>query len=237
MVPTSMEINLGKGIGVKFQSAGVLAWVLAIACVAAVGVVLYRLVRSAASAAADTGSPDTTRSWLAVALALVAGLVIGFLVAPGPQLSDAQLRELRDSAQFKAAVVELVEAKAEAARLRERVAALELAARPAVPVAPVSVPVPVPVPDISRPGGIDLVSLLLGAALALAAGLAAFTRWMRDLAQMRGVLRAIGAALAATGLQRPPAAKPESPPPSPEAIALQMVRELLPLRWSMPYDL
>nr|WP_145545528.1 hypothetical protein [Variovorax boronicumulans] len=223
-LPTSVEINLGKGIGLKFQSAGWLAWVLTGLCVVAAIATLVQALRSGPPMPA-TGGAARARSWgwLTALLALVLGLLLGFALAPGPQLTEAQLRELQASPQFKAAMVELVEAKAEAARLRERVAALELAARPAVPVVP-----PAPTPAEQRTGGYDPLSLVLGAALAAAMGLAWFTRWVQDNAQMRAVLQAIGAAVAAAGVGR---TAPEPVPPSAETIALATVRRLLGGRW------
>lgn len=226
-VPTSVEINLGKGIGLKFQSAGWLAWVLTGLCVLAALAALVQVLRSGPpTPAAGGAAPARGWAWLAALLALVLGLFLGLALAPGPQLTEAQLRELQASPQFRAAMVELVEAKAEAARLRERVAALELAARPAVPVVP-----PAPAPAEQRTGGYDPLSLVLGAALAAAMGLAWFTRWVQDNAQMRAVLQAIGAAVAAAGVGR---TAPEPVPPSAETIALATVRRLLGGRWRVP---
>ncbi|GHC91513.1 hypothetical protein GCM10007320_40590 [Pseudorhodoferax aquiterrae] len=226
-LPTSVEINLGKGIGLKFQSAGWLAWVLTGLCVLAALAALVQVLRSGQpTPAAGGAAPARGWAWLAALLALVLGLLLGLALAPGPQLTEAQLRELQASPQFKAAMVELVEAKAEAARLRERVAALELAARPAVPVVP-----PAPTPAEQRTGGYDPLSLVLGAALAAAMGLAWFTRWVQDNAQMRAVLQAIGAAVAAAGVGR---TAPEPVPPSAETLALATVRRLLGGRWRVP---
>jgi hypothetical protein len=264
-VPTSVEINLGKGIGLKFQSAGLLAWVLTGLCVAAV----FAAFRRSKPAASSAGEVAPARAWprgavLAVPVALAMGLWLGLVLAPGPQLSEEQLQALQTSPQFKAAMVELVEAKAEAARLRERVAVLEMAARTAVPVAP---PPPAPAPGEPRAGGYDLFSLVLGAVLTMGAGVAWFMRWVQQRAQMRELLRAIGVAVAVAEPQpstaaqpaagppsteakseavqpsadakpeqvSPPAvAKPESPSRSAEAIALMTVRRLLSGRWSVP---
>lgn len=231
-VPTSVEINFGKGIGLKFQSAGWLAWVLTGLCVVAVIAALVQVLRSGPPTPTAGGAAPARGwgwGWLAALLALVLGLCAGLALAPGPQLSEAQLRELQASPQFKAAMVELVEAKAEAARLRERVAALELAARTGVPVAPA----PVPAPAEPRTGGYDLFSLVLGAALAVAVGLAWFTRWVQDHAQMRAVLQAIGAAVSAAGVGRTAS---EPVPPSAESIALATVRRLLAGRWRVAGD-
>ncbi|RCW68134.1 hypothetical protein DES41_108316 [Pseudorhodoferax soli] len=231
-VPTSVEINLGKGIGLKFQSAGWLAWVLTGLCALAVIAVLFHVLRSRpVVAAGGSTAPASGWPWLAALLALVLGLFAGLALAPEPQLSDAQLRALQDSPQFKAAMVELVEAKAEAARLRERVVALELAARAAVPAPPLT-----PAPQVLRMGGYDLFSLVLGAALAVAVGIAACMRWVQEHAQMRELLRAIGAAVSAAGPWRTTVTKPEAGPPSADAIALVTVRRLLSGRWGAPGD-
>ena len=230
-VPTSVEVNFGKGIGLKFQSAGWLAWVLTGLCAGAVVVALVQILRSGpATPAAGGTAPARAWAWVAALLALVLGLFVGLALAPGPQLTEAQLRELQASPQFKAAMVELVEAKAEAARLRERVAVLELAARTAVPVAPP----PAPAPGEPRMGGYDPFSLVLGAALAVAVGLAWFTRWVQEHAQARAVLRAIGAAVAAAGVERSAISRPDSVPPSAEEMALMTVRRLLSGRWGPP---
>lgn len=230
-VPTSVEVNFGKGIGLKFQSAGWLAWVLTGLCAVAVVVALAQILRSGpATPAAGGTAPTRAWAWLAALLALVLGLFVGLALAPGPQLTEAQLLELQASPQFKAAMVELLEAKAEAARLRERVAVLELAARTAVPVAPP----PAPAPGEPRMGGYDPFSLVLGAALAVAVGLAWFTRWAQEHAQTRAVLHAIGAAVAAAGVERSATSRPDSVPPSAEEMALMTVRRLLSGRWGLP---